>query len=123
MRPGSKSWLPVIVLLTISSPALAQSNFHHVVPPPPASARTLAPRPAATRLPIAPMFRRIAVTGASSSNLTSGNSSTTSSNPIFLNGSPISLDQLLDPTPGFGFDFEHLNAVNPDLGIKAIIDP
>jgi hypothetical protein len=69
------------------------------------------------------MFRRIAVNGASSSNMTNGNSSTTGSNLIFLNGFPISLDQLLDPTPGFGFDFEHLNAVNPDLGIKAVIDP
>ena len=45
------------------------------------------------------------------------------SNVVLFDGSPINLDQLLDPSPSFGFDFEHLNAVNPDLAIKALIDP
>lgn len=38
-------------------------------------------------------------------------------------GDPISLQQLLDPYPTYGFDFEHLNAINRDLDLKAFIDP
>jgi len=33
------------------------------------------------------------------------------------------LEQLLDPVPGLGFDYSYLNAINSDLGIKAVIDP
>jgi hypothetical protein len=38
-------------------------------------------------------------------------------------GDPLSVQDLLNPFPGFGFDFEHLAAINQDLGIKALIDP
>jgi len=38
-------------------------------------------------------------------------------------GDPLTIQQLLDPFPGFGFDFEHLNAIDRDLAIKALIDP
>jgi hypothetical protein len=38
-------------------------------------------------------------------------------------GSPLSVQDLLNPVPGFGFDFSHLAAINGDLGIKAVIDP
>jgi hypothetical protein len=39
------------------------------------------------------------------------------------NGSSVSLQQLLDPVPGLGFDYHHLSVINQDLGIKALIDP
>lgn len=38
-------------------------------------------------------------------------------------GDPLTIQQLLDPFPGFGFDFEFLNSVDRDLAIKALIDP
>jgi len=38
-------------------------------------------------------------------------------------GSPLSVQQLLDPVPGLGFDFADLAARDRDLGIKAAIDP
>jgi hypothetical protein len=38
-------------------------------------------------------------------------------------GSPVSLQELLDPFPDPGFSFQHLSAINQDLGIKAVIDP
>ncbi|MGH9714636.1 MAG: hypothetical protein ACRD5M_15175 [Candidatus Acidiferrales bacterium] len=38
-------------------------------------------------------------------------------------GTPLSVQDLLNPFPGFGFNFEHLSAINHDLGIKALIDP
>jgi len=34
-----------------------------------------------------------------------------------------SLQQLLDPFPTNGFNFEHLSALNQDLALKALIDP
>jgi hypothetical protein len=40
-----------------------------------------------------------------------------------LPGDPLTIQQLLDPFPAFGFDFEHLNALDRDLAIKALIDP
>jgi hypothetical protein len=39
------------------------------------------------------------------------------------NSSGLSLQQLLDPVPPFGFNYQYLNAVNGDLAIKAAIDP
>jgi hypothetical protein len=38
-------------------------------------------------------------------------------------GAPLSVQQLLDPVPGFGFNFSDLAARDSDLGIKAAIDP
>src|SRR5579863_1619099 len=38
-------------------------------------------------------------------------------------GSFVSLQDLLNPVPGFGFDYHHLSVINQDLGIKAVIDP
>jgi hypothetical protein len=42
--------------------------------------------------------------------------------PVFA-GDPLSVQQLLNPFPSFGFDFEHLTAINRDANIKALIDP
>jgi hypothetical protein len=39
------------------------------------------------------------------------------------NASGLSLQQLLDPFPGLGFDYSYLAAIDSDLGIKAFIDP
>lgn len=38
-------------------------------------------------------------------------------------GTLFSLQDLLNPVPGLGFDYAHLAAINRDLGIKAVIDP
>jgi hypothetical protein len=38
-------------------------------------------------------------------------------------GAPLSVQQLLDPVPGLGFDFSDLAARDRDLDIKAAIDP
>lgn len=39
------------------------------------------------------------------------------------NGAPVSLEELLHPVPGLGFNYHHLSVINQDLGIKALIDP
>lgn len=41
----------------------------------------------------------------------------------FSAGSSETLQQLLDPVPGPGFDYAHLAAIDSDLQIKAVIDP
>jgi hypothetical protein len=38
-------------------------------------------------------------------------------------GSFVSLQDLLNPVPGLGFDYHHLSVINSDLAIKAFIDP
>ncbi len=38
-------------------------------------------------------------------------------------GSGVSLQQLLNPVPPYGFDYQYLNAVDSDLAEKAAIDP
>jgi hypothetical protein len=45
------------------------------------------------------------------------------SNNFVFGGDPLSVQQLLNPFPGFGFDFEHLAALHRDDDIKAFIDP
>ena len=36
---------------------------------------------------------------------------------------PISVQQLLNPVPGLGFDFAHLAAINRNLDVRALVDP
>jgi hypothetical protein len=53
-------------------------------------------------------------------------SAATTRNPadtLGLDGTNLTLQQLLDPYPGNGFNFEHLSALNQDLALKALIDP
>lgn len=40
-----------------------------------------------------------------------------------VSGAPLTLEQLLNPAPGFGFDFVHLEAINRGLAMRALIDP
>ncbi len=42
---------------------------------------------------------------------------------IGAGGDPLSVQQILNPVPGFGFDYEHLSAIHRDDNIKAFIDP
>jgi hypothetical protein len=54
---------------------------------------------------------------------TSNTRGTTSSNDIALNGDSQTLQDLLNPVPGLGFDYEHLAAINSNLSTQALIDP
>jgi len=44
-------------------------------------------------------------------------------NKGFNVGAPVSIQDLLNPYPGLGFDFQNLAMMNQDFGIKAVIDP
>jgi hypothetical protein len=39
------------------------------------------------------------------------------------NGTNISVANLVNPTPPYGFDYQYLNSINADAGLKATIDP
>src|SRR5215472_8548083 len=41
----------------------------------------------------------------------------------FLGSDGLSVQQILNPFPSSGFDFQHLMALNRDANIKALIDP
>jgi hypothetical protein len=41
----------------------------------------------------------------------------------FYGGSGETIQQLLDPVPGPGFDYAHVSALDKDLALKAVIDP
>jgi len=38
-------------------------------------------------------------------------------------GGVVTPQELLDPFPGFGFNFEHVNSIDRDLAVRAFIDP
>jgi hypothetical protein len=44
-------------------------------------------------------------------------------NLVCSNNAGLSVQQLLDPVPSYGFNYQHLNAVDTDLAVKATIDP
>ena len=125
--------------LLISLPgALAQSQSSHVRVNPPRMQR--APSPA-FRSPIRSSFRGSArpqpiivrmptpPRGTSSvfSQPGSGDSVAVIPNSVFPSGAFVDLSNLgpflNTSTPGLGFDFTHLAALNHDLGVRAIIDP
>jgi hypothetical protein len=139
MRKQGKFGLAAALLLAVPSFAWAQRAPGASVSP-----SRAVPSAAAVAPQVVPAFRsasapsssqmhagnRVAgthVTRATGSNggsnfVSNGGSNAGSSNAGFA-GDPISLQQLLDPYPAYGFDFEHLNAINRDLEMKAFIDP
>jgi hypothetical protein len=44
-------------------------------------------------------------------------------NPTSFAGPGLTLQQLLDPVPPPGFDYQYLSAIDSDLAVKALIDP
>jgi len=73
----------------------------------------------------APRSRAVGAHGVATSHATASRKGVRAKAAIAsdLQGDPLTIQQLLDPFPGFGFDFEHLNAIDRDLAIKALIDP
>jgi hypothetical protein len=114
LKVQSEIGLAAALFLLIPSLAAAQHAQHIAAAPAPAHVRVASPGPVATRA------------GAHSSNSRAGRISNQrdAEDLLGLNGgTPLSIQELLNPFPGFGFNFEHLSAINQDLGIKALIDP
>ncbi|MGA8143601.1 MAG: hypothetical protein WB987_06915 [Candidatus Acidiferrales bacterium] len=134
MKMQGKFGLATALLLVIPSFAQAQhsmGNFR-AAPSVPMSARGAAPMPtpalhagpARARTSNRASGGRVAKTTAAMSPVAANSSVGANNSGTFgFAGDPISVQQLLNPYPGFGFDFEHLNAINRDIDIKAFIDP
>jgi hypothetical protein len=59
-----------------------------------------------------------------SSRTTKASNTSNANDVLGLNGgTPLSIQELLNPLPGSGFNFGSLSIINEDLGIKALIDP
>lgn len=120
MRATSEMVLAAAILLSISAivavPADAQQRVTsgaargtavHVRP---AAGHVVASRAPAARRPATPPHAAIHFNRTTNSFQSN-------------DGSFVSLQDLLNPVPGLGFDYNHLSAINQDLGIKALIDP
>jgi len=106
--------LAAVILLAVPSLALAQRGPSAAAPRASMHVRTAAPSPSVTR--------------AGSRNLgirtTKASSVRDADDLLGLNGGmPLSIQELLNPLPGFGFNFGVFSIINQDLGIKALIDP
>ena len=85
--------------------------------------RPMPVRPVVVRLPAA-SARRGAISSASATKASvDGNFVTVAPGVAFGNATSFDLGQLLNNTPGLGFDFSHLAALNGNLGTRAFIDP
>jgi hypothetical protein len=66
---------------------------------------------------------RTSVAPAAAISTAAGLSTTPILTPTISAFAPLTVSQLLNSVPGFGFDFRHLAAVNQNLDIRAFIDP
>lgn len=112
MRIPARLSLSVALLLAVSPFAHAQHPGHTAVQAAPVPVRPHAVAPAGTA------SSRFTGTRRSGSH---GMTAAVDSNGFF--GAQLTPQELLNPFPGFGFNFEHLNSINSDLGVKAFIDP
>lgn len=148
MSNYAKNWVLLVSgLLVCLPPAFAQNQFSHVrLNPPRAQAVPAFPAfrtpvrsslrsataahpttPIVVRMPAPPAQHRGMVSIPSQPTLGGNSAVTVVSNPLFPPDSFIDLSNLgpflNTSTPGLGFDFPHLAALNRDLGVRAIIDP
>lgn len=114
MNLKSQLGLAAVLLLGIPSAALAQRVARMPGAPPAVRGRTALP----AQTPV-----RGGTSRSNSGKTSSSNTRHDADDSTFNNGLPLSVQDLLNPFPGFGFNFEHLSAINQDLGIKAFIDP
>jgi hypothetical protein len=118
MKAKSRMVVAAAILFAVSAaPANAQQRMVSVttrstaVRVRPAGAHAAATRMPAARRAVAPAPRAAVHFNAATNSFESAD------------GSFVSLQDLLNPVPGLGFDYHHLSVINQDLGVKAFIDP
>jgi hypothetical protein len=124
MRVHAKLWLAAALLLVVPPLTLAQHAS--------GVSRVTVSAPVAAPVSHAVLARTHGASHSAGTHVTRSTTSSSSSSPggsnfgvnAFGGGSdPLSVQQLLDPFPSYGFDFAHLTAIDRDLGMKAFIDP
>jgi hypothetical protein len=119
MRSKSHAVLAAAILFVVSSVGASVTQAQRTAPSPIARPVSHA-RPVATHV-----VSTRASAGSRSAPLTRSrvHFNTASNNFEASDGSPVSLQDLLNPIPPPGFDYQFLSAMNQDLAIKAVIDP
>jgi hypothetical protein len=125
MRTHAKLWLAAALLLVAPSFTLAQhasgvSRVSVGAPAAPVSHTVFARTHGASYSARAHVGKSASSSSASSS---SPAGSSFAVNTFGSGSDTLSVQQLLDPFPSYGFDFAHLTAIDRDLGMKAFIDP
>jgi hypothetical protein len=106
--------LAVGILLVIPSPALAQHAPRAATPQPSIHARAVSSTP---------LVAHAGIRGTGSRTSRMSKQRDPEDLLAFNGGTPLSIQDLLNPFPGFGFGFGSSSIINEDLGIKALIDP
>jgi hypothetical protein len=124
MRVHAKLWVAAALLLVVPSFTFAQHAS--------GVSRVQVSAPTAAPVSHAVIARTHGASHSAGTHVARSTSSGSSSLPAgssfgvntFGSGSDsLSVQQLLDPFPSYGFDFAHLTAIDRDLGMKAFIDP
>ena len=123
MRMHAKLWLAAALLLVVPSFTPAQhapgvSRVSVNAPAAPVSHAVLARAHGASHSGGTHVAK-----SASASSSSSPAGSSFGVNTFGSGGDSLSVQQLLDAFPSYGFDFAHLTAIDRDLGMKAFIDP
>ncbi len=118
MRAKSHPALAATILFVVSIAGASAAKAQRMAP-------AAAPRPSAHARPVAPHLSTRAPAGsrtvAAARNGIHFNSASNSFETS--DGASVSLQDLLNPIPPPGFDYQYLSAINQDLAIKAVIDP
>jgi hypothetical protein len=120
MRVIDRVAVAAAILFAVSSLSAVSANAQQRMSTPVARGAVVHARPAAAH-PAAghlPAGRRVAPAPHAAVHFNTATNSFESDD-----GSFVSLEELLNPVPGLGFDYHHLSVINQDLPIKALIDP
>ncbi len=115
MKKGFRFVVGAAVLAVACGGAQAQRAFHHI------NSGSVASTPHAPQVVRLSPSRHNQITGGVTTTTFGGTAS--SFDNFFGGGSAMTVQQLLNPAPGFGFDYTHLAAVNQNLDVRALIDP
>lgn len=114
MKARCEFGLAAALFLVIPSLAVAQRAQRVATAQPSIRVRTVSP---------APVVARAGTRGTSSRSSRISNQRDPEDLLAFNGGSPLSIQDLVNPFPGFGFGPGSFSLINQDLGIKALIDP
>jgi hypothetical protein len=123
MKAASSMGFAAAILLSTFSFGAASSNAQQKMSSAAAPRAAVArPHPTATHVVARPSASHRAAPAAAAQ-FSSVHFNTSTNSFEFADGSPATLQDLLNPVPGLGFDYHHLSVINQDLAIKALIDP
>jgi hypothetical protein len=120
MTSKTRMWLvaPILSAVLLLIPGIAGAQRAAIAAR--ASAPAFRAQPVAARSP----FARIGAGSRTLSGMRTGVRFNPATNSfVAADGSPVSLQDLLNPSPGFGADYRRLSPIGQNPGAKAVLDP